>query len=78
MHLVFPACDMSRFTTFYFDGCVPQEICSNPTIYITENGFSQVGPVELEDLDRCQFYQDTLQQVSKGLAMTMYFVLCLQ
>ncbi|XP_076829578.1 cytosolic beta-glucosidase isoform X2 [Brachyhypopomus gauderio] len=44
-----------------------KETYKNPDIYITENGFSQMGPVVLEDLDRCQFYHDTLQEVSKGL-----------
>ncbi|XP_053537764.1 cytosolic beta-glucosidase [Ictalurus punctatus] len=44
-----------------------KETCNNPAIYITENGFSQIGPVEFEDIDRCQFYQDTLQQVSKAI-----------
>lgn len=76
MHLVFPICYIYRFTTFIFNGCyVSQETCNNPAIYITENGFSQIGPVEFEDIDRCQFYQDTLQQVSKGLAIAVYFML---
>ncbi|KAG9274225.1 cytosolic beta-glucosidase isoform X1 [Astyanax mexicanus] len=44
-----------------------KETCNNPAIYITENGFSQIGPVELEDTDRCQFYQNTLQEVSKAI-----------
>ncbi len=25
-----------------------------------------MGPVQIEDADRCQFYQDTLQEVGKG------------
>ncbi|XP_016391037.1 cytosolic beta-glucosidase isoform X1 [Sinocyclocheilus rhinocerous] len=37
-------------------------------IYITENGFSQMGPVQIEDTDRCQFYQDTLQEVGKAIS----------
>ncbi|TSL34584.1 Cytosolic beta-glucosidase [Bagarius yarrelli] len=44
-----------------------KETCNNPDIYITENGFSQIGPVVLEDVDRCQFYRATLQQVSKAI-----------
>ncbi|XP_072542944.1 cytosolic beta-glucosidase isoform X2 [Salminus brasiliensis] len=44
-----------------------KETCKDPAIYITENGFSQIGPVELEDTDRCQFYQDTLQEISKAI-----------
>lgn len=43
-----------------------QDTCHNPSIYITENGFAQVGPVDLEDTQRCGFYQDTLLEVSKG------------
>ncbi|XP_023688105.2 cytosolic beta-glucosidase isoform X1 [Paramormyrops kingsleyae] len=39
----------------------------NPTVYITENGFSQVGPVEIEDARRCRFFRDTLLQVSKAI-----------
>ncbi|XP_065144993.1 cytosolic beta-glucosidase isoform X2 [Paramisgurnus dabryanus] len=37
-------------------------------IYITENGFSQSGPVQKEDDDRCTFYQDTLQEVGKAIS----------
>ncbi|XP_073762670.1 cytosolic beta-glucosidase isoform X2 [Danio rerio] len=37
-------------------------------IYITENGFSQMGPVQIEDVDRSQFYEDTLQQVGKAIS----------
>ncbi|XP_036453605.1 cytosolic beta-glucosidase [Colossoma macropomum] len=44
-----------------------KETYNNPDIYITENGFSQIGPVELEDAERCQFYQDTLQEVSEAI-----------
>ncbi|XP_027025027.2 cytosolic beta-glucosidase isoform X1 [Tachysurus fulvidraco] len=44
-----------------------KETCNNPAIYITENGFSQIGPVEFEDIERSQFYQDTLQHVSKAI-----------
>uniref|UniRef100_A0A671LDU4 Glucosidase, beta, acid 3 (gene/pseudogene) n=1 Tax=Sinocyclocheilus anshuiensis TaxID=1608454 RepID=A0A671LDU4_9TELE len=37
-------------------------------IYITENGFSQMGPVQIEDTDHSQFYQDTLQEVGKAIS----------
>ncbi|XP_028844528.1 cytosolic beta-glucosidase [Denticeps clupeoides] len=40
---------------------------NNPAIYITENGFSQIGPVEMEDIQRGRFYWDTLCQVSKAI-----------
>lgn len=75
MHLLFPTCYIYRFTSLFYGCYVPQEACNNPAIYITENGFSQIGPVEFEDIDRCQFYQDILQQVSKGLTMAVNFML---
>ncbi|KAI7814310.1 cytosolic beta-glucosidase isoform X1 [Triplophysa rosa] len=37
-------------------------------IYITESGFSQIGPVQIEDDDRCHFYQKTLQEVGKAVS----------
>ncbi|XP_035280680.1 cytosolic beta-glucosidase isoform X1 [Anguilla anguilla] len=55
-----------------------KDTCQDPAIYITENGFAQVGAVDLEDSQRSQFYQDTLQEVSKavredGVAVRGYF-----
>ncbi|XP_036407718.1 cytosolic beta-glucosidase [Megalops cyprinoides] len=44
-----------------------KDTCNNPAVYITENGFSQVGPVDLEDSQRCGFYRDTLLEVSKAI-----------
>ncbi|XP_051571362.1 cytosolic beta-glucosidase-like isoform X2 [Myxocyprinus asiaticus] len=41
---------------------------TNLPVYITENGFSQMGPVQIEDVDRCYFYQDTLQEVGKAIS----------
>lgn len=67
---------MANILQLYFCGYyVPQETYHNPAVYITENGFSQIGPVQLEDVDRCQFYQDVLQQVSKGLVLAVNFML---
>ncbi|XP_061921927.1 cytosolic beta-glucosidase [Entelurus aequoreus] len=40
---------------------------NNPTVYITENGFSQVGPVVMEDAQRADFYKDTIQEVEKAI-----------
>uniref|UniRef100_A0A672PRU8 Glucosidase, beta, acid 3 (gene/pseudogene) n=1 Tax=Sinocyclocheilus grahami TaxID=75366 RepID=A0A672PRU8_SINGR len=34
-------------------------------IYITENDFPQMGPVQIEDTDRSQFYQDTAGTISQ-------------
>ncbi|XP_029943661.1 cytosolic beta-glucosidase [Salarias fasciatus] len=39
----------------------------NPAVYITENGFSQVGPLQIEDVHRCQFYKDTILEVAKAI-----------
>ncbi|KAJ8385215.1 hypothetical protein AAFF_G00190920 [Aldrovandia affinis] len=44
-----------------------KDTCHNPSIYITENGFAQMGPVDLEDSQRCGFYRDTLLEVSKAI-----------
>uniref|UniRef100_A0A4W5R6L1 Glucosidase, beta, acid 3 (gene/pseudogene) n=1 Tax=Hucho hucho TaxID=62062 RepID=A0A4W5R6L1_9TELE len=40
---------------------------NNPAVYITENGFSQVGPVDMEDVQRCGFYHDIIQEVARAL-----------
>ncbi|XP_010888559.1 cytosolic beta-glucosidase [Esox lucius] len=40
---------------------------NNPAVYITENGFSQVGPVVMDDVQRCGFYQDIIQEVAKAI-----------
>ncbi|XP_018615091.1 cytosolic beta-glucosidase [Scleropages formosus] len=51
----------------------------NPSIYITENGLSQVGAVELDDSQRCSFFHATWMEVSKaicedGVDLKGYFV----
>lgn len=43
-----------------------QDTFGNPAVYITENGFSQVGPLQIEDVERCEFYKDTIAEVDKG------------
>lgn len=43
-----------------------QDTLNGPEIYITENGFSQVGLVDLEDVQRAGYYLDTIQEVGKG------------
>ncbi|KAK5848443.1 hypothetical protein PBY51_006057 [Eleginops maclovinus] len=40
---------------------------NNPAVYVTENGFSQVGPLQTEDVQRAQFYKDTIAEVAKAL-----------
>ncbi|KAF7655337.1 hypothetical protein LDENG_00057450 [Lucifuga dentata] len=40
---------------------------NNPEIYITENGFAQVGPLQMEDVQRCEFYKDTILEVAKAI-----------
>lgn len=39
---------------------------NNPAVYVTENGFSQVGPLQTEDVQRAEFYKDTIAEVAKG------------
>lgn len=43
-----------------------QDTFSNPAVYITENGFSQVGPLQIEDAQRSEYYQETISEVAKG------------
>uniref|UniRef100_A0A9J8D311 Glucosidase, beta, acid 3 (gene/pseudogene) n=1 Tax=Cyprinus carpio carpio TaxID=630221 RepID=A0A9J8D311_CYPCA len=43
-----------------------QDTYTSLPIYITENGFSQMGPVQIEVADCSHFYQDTLQEVGKA------------
>lgn len=46
---------------------------NNPAVYITENGFSQVGPLQIEDVQRSEFYKDTILEVAKGkFALDIY------
>ncbi|XP_049423893.1 cytosolic beta-glucosidase isoform X2 [Epinephelus fuscoguttatus] len=40
---------------------------NHPAVYITENGFSQVGPLEIEDAQRSEFYKDTILEVAKAI-----------
>lgn len=43
-----------------------QDTFNNPAVYITENGFSQVGQLQIEDVQRSEFYKDTILEVAKG------------
>lgn len=43
-----------------------QDTFNNPAVYITENGFSQTGPLLIDDAQRCKFYKDTILEVAKG------------
>ncbi|XP_033507877.1 cytosolic beta-glucosidase isoform X2 [Epinephelus lanceolatus] len=40
---------------------------NHPAVYITENGFSQVGPLQIEDAQRSEFYKDTIFEVAKAI-----------
>ncbi|XP_056298693.1 cytosolic beta-glucosidase [Pseudoliparis swirei] len=40
---------------------------NHPTVYITENGFSQVGQLQIEDVQRSEFYKDTILEVAKAI-----------
>ncbi|CAJ1086320.1 cytosolic beta-glucosidase isoform X1 [Xyrichtys novacula] len=44
-----------------------KETFDNPAVYITENGFSQVGTLQIEDDQRSKFYKDTLLEVAKAI-----------
>lgn len=43
-----------------------QDTFNNPAVYITENGFSQVGQLQIDDVQRSEFYKDTILEVAKG------------
>ena len=38
----------------------------NPPIYVTENGISESGPVDLNDTHRIHYYENYLNQALKG------------
>ncbi|KAM8898523.1 LOW QUALITY PROTEIN: cytosolic beta-glucosidase [Spinachia spinachia] len=40
---------------------------NNPAVYITQNGFSQVGQLHNEDVQRSDFYKDTVLEVAKAI-----------
>uniref|UniRef100_A0A3Q3X112 Uncharacterized protein n=1 Tax=Mola mola TaxID=94237 RepID=A0A3Q3X112_MOLML len=40
---------------------------NNPAVYITENGFAQTGPLQIEDVQRSEFYKDAISQVAKAI-----------
>ncbi|KAM6909566.1 cytosolic beta-glucosidase [Xenentodon cancila] len=40
---------------------------NDPAVYITENGFAQVGPLQVEDFQRCEFYERTISEVAKAV-----------
>lgn len=44
-----------------------QNTFNSPLVYITENGFAQVGALQMEDVQRSGFYRDTIQEVEKGI-----------
>uniref|UniRef100_A0A3Q2EJL4 Glucosidase, beta, acid 3 (gene/pseudogene) n=2 Tax=Cyprinodon variegatus TaxID=28743 RepID=A0A3Q2EJL4_CYPVA len=44
-----------------------KDVFNNPKVYITENGFAQVGPAQIEDVDRCEFYKSTISEVAKAM-----------
>ncbi|CAL8241850.1 unnamed protein product [Merluccius merluccius] len=40
---------------------------NHPAVYVTENGFAQTGPVLMDDVQRCGYYQDTIVEVAKAI-----------
>uniref|UniRef100_A0A4W5R2U2 Glucosidase, beta, acid 3 (gene/pseudogene) n=1 Tax=Hucho hucho TaxID=62062 RepID=A0A4W5R2U2_9TELE len=55
--------DLRKLLNYQFS----QDTFNNPAVYITENGFSQVGPVDMEDIQHCGFYQNIIQGVARAL-----------
>ncbi|XP_028330067.1 cytosolic beta-glucosidase [Gouania willdenowi] len=44
-----------------------KETFNNPVVYVTENGFSQVGMLQMEDIQRAGYYKETILEVSKAI-----------
>ncbi|KAM3590617.1 uncharacterized protein V6R79_012782 [Siganus canaliculatus] len=44
-----------------------KETFNSPEIYITENGFAQVGPLEIEDSQRSEYYKNTILEVGQAI-----------
>ncbi|KAM4537472.1 cytosolic beta-glucosidase [Odontesthes bonariensis] len=44
-----------------------KDTLGNPAVYITENGFSQVGPLQIKDVQRCEFYKNTISEVAQAV-----------
>lgn len=49
-----------------------QDTFNNPAVYITENGFAQMGPLQTEDIQRSEFYKDTILEVAKGKSANIH------
>lgn len=43
-----------------------QDTFNNPAVHVTENGFAQIGPLQIEDVQRSEFYKDTISEMAKG------------
>lgn len=43
-----------------------QDTFNDPAVYITENGFAQTGLLQIEDVQRSEFYKDVILEVAKG------------
>lgn len=43
-----------------------QDTFNNPAVYVTENGFAQMGLLQIEDVQRSEFYKDTISEVANG------------
>lgn len=50
-----------------------KEEYGNPPIIITENGISERGPVDLNDIHRSHYYEKYLNQVLKGIGLRLTF-----
>lgn len=44
-----------------------KEEYGNPPIYVTENGISERGPVDLNDIHRTHYYENYINQALKGI-----------
>ena len=45
-----------------------KEEYGNPPVYVTENGISERGAVDLNDLHRAHYYENYINQALKGTA----------
>lgn len=50
-----------------------KEQYGNPPIYITENGVSERGDMDLNDIHRIYYYENYINQALKGTTSDMFF-----
>lgn len=70
--------DWLRMTPFGFRKLLKfiKDEYGNPPIYVTENGVSEQGAVDLNDMHRTYFYKNYINQGLKGIVMHVNSIQC--